>query len=35
MAAAFSRYGLVSDAGLALTLLMTVPLMPIDAFARA
>ena len=34
-AAAFSRYGRVSDSGFALTLLMTVPLIPIDAFARA
>ena len=35
MAAAFSRSGAVSDCGLALTLLMTVPLIPIDALARA
>ena len=30
-----SRYGASSDSGFALTLLITVPLMPIDAFARA
>ena len=35
MAAAFSSIGAVNDWGLALTLLMTAPLIPMDAFARA
>ena len=34
-AAASSRYSGVSDVGFALTLLMTVPLMPMEALARA
>ena len=35
MPAAFWRSGALSDWGLALTLLMTAPLIPMDAFARA
>jgi hypothetical protein len=35
MTAALSSHGAVSICGLALTLLMTAPLMPIEALARA
>ena len=35
IAAGLVEHGAVSDCGLALTLLMTAPLMPIDALARA